>query len=674
MAQRVTLSAVLEQLNTRGAKQVHLDWTLGAENIVSLAEELIQHSRAVYDKIAATKAQPSWEATVAPATYDDIYFHVVQSICTFPQHVSADKAVRDASTQADEKLSAYQVEVSCRYDVFQAVQAFADTKPQLGPEESRYVEKCLRGFRRKGMHLDEATREKIKALNMRMKELEIKYQKHLGDENGKLYFTPAQLAGLPDDFLSSLEKREDGSLEVTLKYPHQIPVMKLCTVAETRRQMEAAFNSRCLADNTAILEELVTLRDSVAKILSYPTHADYVTEIRMAKKAEAVRTFLDGLSQRLTPLLDQEMAVLQKLKDEDCTAAGLPTEPVKAWDIPFYRNKVETKFYNVDHQFIKNYFPLEKVTAGLLQIYQELLGLTFVQVHGHPLWHPEALMYKVTNTADGKDVGYFYLDMHPREGKYGHAACWPLQPGCLLPNGERMLPVTALVCNFTKSTATQPSLLTHDEVETFFHEFGHGMHNICSLANLELFSGTNVEQDFVEAPSQMLENWAWEPAVLARLSAHVSDGAPLPEDVVQKLVASRNANCAIFNKRQLLLATFDQTIHTSAKADTAATLATLTRNICNFEMTPGTNMAASFGHMAGGYDAQYYGYLWSEVFSMDMFATHFKGRIFDPAAGALYRSKILAPGGSRDGAELLRDFLGRDPTPDAFLISKGLAV
>lgn len=326
------------------------------------------------------------------------------------------------------------------------------------------------------------------------------------------------------------------------------------------------------------------------------------------------------------------------------------------------------------------YFPLEVVLEGMLAIYQELLGLRFEKVEGAEVWQEDVQMFAVFDVDSGDKIGWFYLDMHPREGKYGHAACFGLQPGCRLLDGTRQLPIAACVCNFTKPLPSKPSLLLHEEVTTFFHEFGHVMHQICTEAETARFAGTSVERDFVEAPSQMLENWTWEVEGLDRMSGHYQDKAKkLPAELREPLVASRMANTGILEKRQLVLGTFDQRIHSRPPpTDTAAVLAETTKEIwTGIEMTPGTNMAASFGHIAGGYDAQYYGYMWSEVFSADMFETRFKkapGGIFDPATGRDYRRCILAPGGSRDAADMLRDFLGRDPTPDAFLRSKGLAV
>merc|ERR1711871_585048 len=262
------------------------------------------------------------------------------------------------------------------------------------------------------------------------------------------------------------------------------------------------------------------------------------------------------------------------------------------------------------------------VMKTVLEMYQSLLGLVFSKMEGVKLWHDEIEMYQVRDAGDdGSVVGYFFLDLHPREGKYGHAACFGLQPGCVMEDGGWQVPCAAMVANFTKSTvADAPSLMNHDEVVTLFHEFGHVMHQLCSKAEFARFAGTAVERDFVEAPSQMLENWCWEKEPLQVLSKNVQSGQPLPEDMITKLVQSKNANIGLLESRQLSLGIFDQTIHSMSKCDVTNVIQEVQKRVWGIEMTPDTCMPAAFGHLAGGYDAQYYGYMWALVFSDDMFA------------------------------------------------------
>uniref|UniRef100_A0AAQ6AA05 Peptidase M3A/M3B catalytic domain-containing protein n=1 Tax=Amphiprion ocellaris TaxID=80972 RepID=A0AAQ6AA05_AMPOC len=653
-------------------KRNTLRWDLSPDEIRTMTESLIARIKKVYDDIGALNIENvSVENTLAALANAKLDYASSRHVLDFPQYVCPSKEVRSASTEADKKLSEFDVEISMREDVFKRITKLQE---DLSPEEKRFVDRQVTLGQRKGLHLSKDIQEEIKRTSKLISELSIEFNKNLNEDNTFLVFSERELGGLADSYLNGLDKTAEGRYKVTLEYPHYYPLMKRCHNPETRRKMETAFHSRCKEVNTAILEQLIQLRAKVADLLGYSSHANYVLGINMAKNASNVSDFLDTFYETLKPIGIKERKYILALKKRECLMKGFQFDgKINAWDLPYYMNQVEQCKFAVNKDKLIEYFPLDVVTEGLFGIYQELLGLKFTEVEHAHVWHENVKLYSAQDTETGEEIGQFYMDLHPREGKYGHAACFGLRPGCKGPEGKRRLPVAAMVANFTKPRKGWPSLLQHHEVETYFHEFGHVMHELCSKTTFSEFSGTLVETDFVEVPSQMLENWVWEKEPLKRMSGHYKDGTPIPDSLLDKLIASRVANTGLMNLRQVVLSKVDQSLHTSPHADTAEVFAQHCQDILGVPATPGTNMTASFSHLAGGYDGQYYSYLWSEVYSMDIFFSRFKKEgIMNPKVGKQYRRVILEAGGSVDGMDMLKTFLGRVPCQEAFFQCKGL--
>jgi len=452
------------------------------------------------------------------------------SSCDFPMHVSTDDKLRDASSESDEKLRKFQVDCGMRVDMYEAFTAYDEQRAargdKLNPEAERLVQRMIRDFRRNGLALSEDKREKVKELKKLLSEKEVTFQKNLNEDKTRHAFTVEELEGMNEDYIGSLEDAGDGKKWVTLKYPDILPLMQKCKVENTRKVMDALKGSQCETVNAPLLEDALKIRQELATILGYSDHASYVLEERMAKKTQTALDMEADLVKKLAPFADRELAALAKLKGELAAERGETSDgKINSWDFQFFHTLLKEREYTVDEDKVREYFPLSVVKKGLLEAYQTILSLKFTQVPTQDAWHEDVEMYEVEDAKQGYFLGYFYLDLHPRDGKYGHAAVFGLQAACDLEptagepasGAARQCSVAAMVANFTKPTGDKPSLLKHSEVVTFFHEFGHVMHQVCTKARFCEFSGTRTERDFVEAPSQMLENWCWEEEPLTKM-------------------------------------------------------------------------------------------------------------------------------------------------------------
>ncbi|KAI9146266.1 hypothetical protein BKA69DRAFT_1162856 [Paraphysoderma sedebokerense] len=622
------------------------------EDIEKLASELILNTKTVYDGVAAVKPEEcDFDKVIAPIAISENENFSQQTMCSFMKYVSPDKAVRDASTDATKKIQDFQIELSMREDVYKSVHAASAHRDisKLDSESQRLVKKLVLDFERNGLALPVEKREKLKALKKRLSDIY---------------------------FISGLEKI-DGKCKVTMSYPDRFPVMRKAKNEETRKEVDLAANRMC-KDNIALLEEAVQIRREASTLLGYGNHAAYRLEINMAKSPEAVSNFLQDLKTKLLPVGHRDLERLKELKRKDDEAAGRAYDgSFHSWDFQYYHTLLLSTEYSVDQEIIKPYFPLQSVTQRMLDIYCTLFNIEVSEIKNAAVWHPDVQLFKVTDSENNETLGYFYLDLFPREGKYKHAACFLLRPGFVSQTGERMIPISAMVANFSKPTQDAPSLLKHDEVVTYFHELGHVFHQLLSQTKYSRFHGTNVERDFVECPSQLLENWCWTNEGLSKLSSHYQTSKPIPTELVEKIVKAKNVNSGLLNLRQLTFGLFDLTIHTvkagEEKVDTTHLFNKCREEVGLIKAPEGTFGQATFDHLMGGYDAGYYGYMWSLVYSADIFYSRFLPEgVLNKKVGLDYRSKVLTPGGSRDGMDMLVDFLGREPRNENFLKSIGV--
>jgi len=530
----------------------------------------------------------------------------------------------------------------------------------------RFVEKTLESYRRNGLDLPAEKRERLKVLNEKLTALGQDFQKNLAESVATIEVDSSSLQGLPPAYVANHMPQNDGKVRLTTDTPDFVPFMRYSKDRKTAREFHYLYNNRAKDENLPILDQLIALRHEKAVLLGYATWADYVLEPRMAKDAATVSDFIERLHRGLAPRREMEFRELQaEAKEQGLTDVD---GNVSVADAVFLHNAVQQKKFKLDSQALSGYFEVHAVHAGIMRIASDLYGIEFVP-EADVAWHQEVQAYSVRG-ADGEVLGRVYFDLFPRDGKYKHAAVFTLRHTFASESG-RVLPVAALVCNFPKP-GVSPSLLDHDQVITFFHEFGHLLHDVLSMSELASFSCTAVARDFVEAPSQLFEEWAWNREALDMFARHHATGAKIPEDLYQPLVASRTFGEAIFTDRQLYLSKLDQVYHTRQPGfDTTVVMNELHDEYSPFERVPDTHHQAAVGHLVG-YDAAYYGYQWALSLAFDLFTRFKEQGVFNKDVAASYRQTILEPGGGEDENDMVRRFLGRESSEKAYLEYLGI--
>ena len=633
--------------------------------------------KVVDDKLAAIVAIPDAQRTFANTF--DAYEQALADYTdasgrlAFLKEIHPDAKVRDAAARCEERWGKHGVELGARKDLYLAMKGELDHAGKteaLDAIDRRLIMLTMRDFRRNGLALSDADRAKLVELRSRLAALQTEYSANLDNDTTSIEVARGDLVGLPKDFVARLAKGKSGKLVVTTKYPDYYPIMETARREDLRRREYLAFNSRQADKNLPLLTEAVKLRDEAARLLGYKSHADFVTETRMAKSGAAVDGFLDRLQKELRPgrdTLDARMLALAKAETHD------PHAKLQAWDWRYYMHEIRKRDYSLDDEKIRAYFPADKVMAGMFEVYSTLFHVTFVEVKDAKTWADGVKLYEVHDAPGGKLLAKFYVDLFPRPGKYGHAASFPIGVAREVKGGYQ-IPLGALVVNFNPPEHGKSAHLSVDEVETLFHEFGHIMHASLTTARYASMSGTAVDTDFVEAPSQMLENFVYQPAVLALITEDPDHpGHTMPDALVERIARARTYDAGVRYTRQVFLATFDVYIHSHGPdVDVDRVDHDLRTSITGLAVDPAEHFAASFGHMMGGYDAGYYGYLWSKVFADDMFTRFTKAGVLDPATGREYRDDILARGREEDPDALLARFLGRAPDEHAFLRLLGI--
>jgi thimet oligopeptidase len=593
------------------------------------------------------------------------------------KETSQDAAVRAAATEALKKFEEWTVGLEYREDVYAAIKAYANTNPKLAGEEAKLLTETLRDYHRAGLALPKTERDEVESLRKQLAGLTTDFESNINKARGPVKFTKAELEGVPDSFLSQ-EGIKTGDDEYTLMANitfHYLMVLENARSEATRKKFETVHDNLAKEDNVPLLKQILVLRDKIAHKLGYASWADYEIEPKMARTAATATQFLENLKAGLQPKMDSELALFRNLKVKK---TGDPNTQINLWDFRYYANELKKEKFNVDAEQLRNYFPLDCSLNGMFAIYQKIFGVKFERIVPPAKWVDDLQLWGVSDARTGEPLGLFYLDLFPRDGKYNHFACFGVNEGKRLDDGRYLRPTVAMVCNFPPPQPDKPSLMAHDEVVTLFHEFGHVMHAMLTRARFARFSGSNVERDFVEAPSQMLENWAWDKTVLDTFAADYRDPSKkIPGEILDQLKASDLATKGTWYRRQLSFGLLDLALHTQIHKGSDADPVKLSNEILSDTLLPvpkDTAFVAYFGHLMH-YDAGYYGYAWADAIAADM-ASVFEnspGGYFDVPTGMKLRNEIYAVGDSRDPSVSIEKFLGRPQSNKPFLKKIGIA-
>lgn len=639
------------------------------------------------DKIINNPEKPTFDNTIAVEdnSKGEHYYDLLERVSnTFSCLMSAEtnERMEELAQKLSPILTKHENDIILNPKLFERVKYVYENHSELTPEEQMLLDKQYDAFVRSGALLDEQGKEKLRMLTEEASMLSLQFSQNLLKENKAftLHITDkAQLSGLPDTAIeAAAQTAKDKKLEgwvFTLDYPSYSPFMTYSNQRDLREKMYMARNTECIhnneQNNLEICKRLINVRREIAQLLGYGTYAEYVLKHRMASNTANVYKLLDDLIDAYKPTAIEE----QKAIEAKAKAMEGEDFIIRPWDFGYYSHKLQMEKYNLDAEMLRPYFQLDKVIQGVFGLATKLYGITFKENKEIPVYHPDVKAYEVFDK-DGSYLAVFYADFYPREGKQGGAWMTEFQGQYINKEGENTRPHVSVVMNFTKPTAQKPALLTLGEVETFLHEFGHSLHGMLSNCRFESLSGTNVWWDFVEMPSQFMENYSVEKDFLRTFAVHYQTGEPLPDELIERIVKSRNFNVATACLRQVSFGLLDMAYYTQTKEFTEDIIPfekKAWKDAIITEQIPDTCMTVQFSHiMAGGYAAGYYSYKWAEVLDADAFSLFKENGIFDQKTAQSFRDNILSRGGTEHPMTLYKRFRGQEPTINALLERNGI--
>ena len=597
----------------------------------------------------------------------------ITSILFLLSSTVTNEEIRNKSREAVEELEKFGNQLSLDKELYKAIKVYSQTDEAqtLAGYRLKLLTETIRSFEKNGFALPKEKREELQKIQDQLSEQSNLFYKHVAEYQDAIIVNEQEMEGLPEGYKKQ-HLQEDGTYKIGMDSPSYTPFMQYAQSEQARKMLYIKYLNRASVSNIEVLKNVLRLRKQKVELLGYQTYAAYNVEDLMSKSPENVWNFENSLKEKVQPRAKEDYQELLEVKQQKTNNPNV--QIVNPWESSYYKTILLREKYNVDPEKVREYFPLDSVLGGLFHIAEQLFDARFIEIADASVWHEEVRYFEVRNATDGTLAGKMYLDLFPRPNKYNHAACFPLIQGRETEVGYQ-IPVLALICNFSTATAEKPSLLTHSEVETMFHEFGHALHVLLTKSPVAMFAGTNTAHDFVEVPSQLLENWAWDYQSLSLFAKHYQTNEVLPKDMYDKMNAAKNLGIGIFTQQQIFYGTYDMTLHDGYNPDGAETTTQVIKRLQNeitlFPYLEGTHFEAAFGHIMG-YGAGYYGYLWSLVYADDIFSVFAQNGLMDKATGLKYRDTILSKGGSEDEMQQLIQFLGRKPNEKAFLKSLGI--
>ncbi len=638
-------------------------------------EAIINDTKQKIDAIIAlNSSERNFENTIQAFDIALANFGREQSVFNVISNVNPDQLLREAADEAIIALQQFGVDyVSQNVDLYHAIKDYAENKMLVddpGQEVKYFVSETLKDFKRSGLDLPKEKRDVIAQLKKDIAELSLSFDKNINIDKSSIQVTKEELSGLDQDFINNLTKIGD-KYELGTDYPTYFQVMEQCDNASTREKLFHAFVNRANPQNVQLLEQIIEKRDLLAKELGFESYAALDIDSQMVKTDRRAKQFLMDLLVKVNRKEEQEFSDL--IKDLP-SSVRLVNNAFNPWDRLYAKTYYKKKYFDIDEVKLAEYFPMEHTIQALLDIYQKFFSLEFKEIPMTNIWDKEVKLIEVWRNYDNQKTlyGYLFLDLYPRPNKFTHACQMTVIP--VTKKGSTIQPGVAVVlANFPKSTATKPSLLKRSDVKTFFHEFGHALHALLGATELANLSGTQVKMDFVEMPSQMLEEWLFDKEILKIVSHHYQTGQPLSDDLIDRIIEIKNFTTGDTISKQIMYALLSLAYYQpGARKDSTQILHDLQKEIRRHDVFyPHDHMQASFGHLTG-YGPKYYSYLWSQVFALDLFDTIRKLGLLNPQIGNEYIQKIIGKGGSEDPNQLLYDFLGREPNQEAFLRDLGL--